>query len=420
MLGTRWAEKDSNLRRLCQLIYSQSPLAAWVSAHDMLYGANLSRRRESNPQPTVYKTVALPLSYVGLAFFIIPQLFLRSRGTKEVVYATLRRGQIPALWSGSFPHVCRWPGSGSVSQSPACRVVRTQGCANQGVCFAHQVWSESPRRKRAAIHRAQNLWYNHSIMNYTRSPIVRRMGQDWIFWLIVGAILVAFLLLQAGSGLGIVYTLFALLVAITVHEFSHAWAALRLGDSTASGYGRVSLNPLVHLDPLGTVMMFITTLTGLGIGWGKPVPVVPYRLRFGPRVGNALVAVAGPLSNVAVAVVVGLILRVGPDIVGPAAMLSVPWLTDLLSTVMLINLVIALFNLLPIPPLDGYSVLIGLLALTRSEWGRQAANTLESWNRFGMMLLFGLILFSQFLRLNILWNLVGQPAYSLAFFILGM
>ncbi len=245
------------------------------------------------------------------------------------------------------------------------------------------------------------------------------MGQDWIFWLIVGAILVAFMFFQARASVAIVYTLLALLVAITVHEFSHAWMALQLGDGTASTDGRVSLNPLVHLDPLGTVMMFITTLTGLGIGWGKPVPVMTHRLRFGPRVGNALVAVSGPLSNVMVAIVVGLILRIGPTIMGPAAVLAVPWLVDLLASVMLINLVIAVFNLLPIPPLDGYSVLIGLLALTRSRWGVQAANTLESWNRFGMMLLFGLILFSQFLRLNILWSLVGQPAYRLYFFILG-
>jgi Zn-dependent protease len=264
------------------------------------------------------------------------------------------------------------------------------------------------------------LCYNDDIMNSTRYPIVRRMGQDWIFWLVVGAILVAFMLLQARSAVSIVYTLVALLVAITVHEFSHARAALWLGDATASANGRVSLNPLVHLDPLGTVMMFITTLTGLGIGWGKPVPVMTHRLRFGPRVGHALVSLAGPLSNVATAIVVGLVLRVGPGIVGPAGVLAMPWLADLLASVVLINLVIAIFNLLPIPPLDGYSVLIGLLALTRSRWGFQAANRLESWNRFGMMLLFGLILFSQFLRLNVLWSLVGQPAYSLFFLILGV
>ncbi len=251
-------------------------------------------------------------------------------------------------------------------------------------------------------------------MNLSRHPFFQRFAQDRVFWLVVAAILVAFVFVQPISVLRIVYVIVSLLVAITVHECSHAVAALQLGDDTAATRGRVSLNPLVHLDTLGTVMMALTALTGFGLGWGKPVPVTPYRLRYGPRVGNGIVALAGPVSNVLVAVVLGLALR----LIG-APLLAVPWLAELLVDIVLINLVIAVFNLLPIPPLDGYSVLIGLLALTRTRWGHQVASTLESWNRFGMMLLFALILFSQFMGLDLLWRLVGYPAGALYSLILG-
>lgn len=243
---------------------------------------------------------------------------------------------------------------------------------------------------------------------------MQRFAQDRVFWLIVAAILIAFVFVQPISVLRIVYIVASLLVAITIHECAHAWVALRLGDDTAATRGRISLNPLAHLDPLGTVMMGITALTGFGLGWGKPVPVSPYRLRYGPRIGNGLVALAGPLSNILLALALGLGLRFVGDLY-----YALPWLFDLLDYIVLFNLVIAVFNLLPIPPLDGFSVLIGLLALTRTRWGHQAANTLESWNRFGMVLLFALILFSQFMGLDIFGWLVGQPAFALYRVILG-
>ncbi len=251
-------------------------------------------------------------------------------------------------------------------------------------------------------------------MKLFQYPLMQRFAQDRVFWLIVAAILVAFILLQPISVLGILYVIAALLVAITVHECAHAWAAQRLGDDTAAIRGRISLNPLVHLDPLGTVMMGITALTGLGIGWGKPVPVAPYRLRYGPRVGHGLVALAGPLSNVLLAVALGLLLRLAVPLAT-----ALPWLFDLFAQVVLFNLVIAFFNLLPIPPLDGYTVLIGLLALTRTDWGHRAASTLESWNRFGLQLLFVVILISQLMRLNWIGLLVGQPAGALFRVLLG-
>ena len=92
-----------------------------------------------------------------------------------------------------------------------------------------------------------------------------------------------------------------ILIALDIHEFFHAWVADQLGDPTARYLGRISLNPLVHLDPLGTMMMFMAALTGRGIGWGKPVPVNPHNLRYGPRVGMGIVSFAGPFANLVTA-----------------------------------------------------------------------------------------------------------------------
>ncbi len=113
-----------------------------------------------------------------------------------------------------------------------------------------------------------------------RFPNNLRLGRDQIFWLVAGLVLLIYALVVLDT-LRFVSTLVALVLAITVHECAHAWSANRLGDPTSRLMGRVSLNPLVHLDPLGSIMMVITALTGMGIGWGKPVPVTPYRLRFG-------------------------------------------------------------------------------------------------------------------------------------------
>ena len=99
----------------------------------------------------------------------------------------------------------------------------------------------------------------------------------------------------------LVISLVALVISIDVHEFSHAWAAYLLGDDTAKRMGRLSLNPLVHLDPLGAVMMLVSSFAGFGIGWGKPVPYNPRNLRVDARTGGGVVAVAGPVSNLILA-----------------------------------------------------------------------------------------------------------------------
>ncbi len=151
----------------------------------------------------------------------------------------------------------------------------------------------------------------------------------------------------------ILATLIAFVVAITIHEFAHAWTALRLGDDTAARLGRVTLNPLAHLDPIGSIGLLLIVFLGFGIGWGRPVPVNPNRLRWGHR-GMAVTALAGPLSNVLLALAFALPYRLGlPAAPEPVA--------TFVQRLILVNLLLAAFNLIPIPPLDGLKILLGIL-----------------------------------------------------------
>lgn len=146
----------------------------------------------------------------------------------------------------------------------------------------------------------------------------------------------------------------AFLVALTVHEYAHAKAALVAGDDTAQRAGRVSLNPLDHLDPMGTLLFFVTMIAGFGIAWGKPVPVNHYNLK-SPRWDSLKVSIWGPLSNIITAVILAIVLRL---VIGP---LHLYFWADLLSYTFFFNLVIAVFNMIPIPPLDGSHILAALL-----------------------------------------------------------
>ena len=140
----------------------------------------------------------------------------------------------------------------------------------------------------------------------------------------------------------------AILVAVTVHEFAHALIADRLGDSTARLLGRLSLNPIVHLDPLGTILFIVA-----GFGWAKPVPVNPRNFA-NWRQGMVLVAAAGPLANVTLVFILGLLFQLG--IIDPSTLLA-----RIVYATIQINAILAIFNLLPIPPLDGSKILSGLL-----------------------------------------------------------
>lgn len=171
------------------------------------------------------------------------------------------------------------------------------------------------------------------------------------------------------------------LLSLTIHEAAHAWTAYRLGDPTARLLGRVSLNPLVHIDWIGTVLLpLLAAYSNLPIiGWAKPVPVNTSRLRQ-PRRDFMLVAAAGPASNIAQAVVAALVFRVlvaGGGDVGLAG--------SLLIGMVRINLLLAFFNLLPIPPLDGGNVLAGLLPPA-------AAGAFEGLRRYGFIVLYALMI----------------------------
>jgi Zn-dependent protease len=178
-----------------------------------------------------------------------------------------------------------------------------------------------------------------------------------------------------------------LLFSLTVHEMAHAWTADRLGDPTARLLGRVSLNPLVHADPVGTVLFpLIAMITGAPlIGWAKPVPVNVRQLRHHRR-DYVLVAAAGPASNLVMAVTAGCLLAVLP--ISPqtlnAANVSAP-LATFLSQAMRLNVLLAVFNMIPIPPLDGGNVLAGLLP-------NHLAGIFNQIRPYGFILLYALIL----------------------------
>ena len=188
-----------------------------------------------------------------------------------------------------------------------------------------------------------------------------------------------------------------LLFALTFHEFAHAWTALKFGDPTARLQGRLTLNPLMHLDPVGTVMLVITAFVGFGLGWAKPVPVDTRYLKR-PRQDMLWIALAGPVSNLILAFVCGWILSVVPpsdDMVGTFREMALAGIR--------VNLSLAFFNLLPIPPLDGSRVVAGLLPA-------QQAYQYSQLEMYGPMLLIGLIMADSFLRLNLIQTWISVPA----------
>ena len=155
--------------------------------------------------------------------------------------------------------------------------------------------------------------------------------------------------------------LLILLFSLTVHESAHAWTADRLGDPTARRLGRISLNPVAHIDPIGTILLPLVAFMagGLIFGWAKPVPVNPRNLK-NYRRDFLLIAAAGPASNLLLATAASLLMRVGPA--GAAASGGIASvLFDMGFMVIQLNLLLAVFNMIPIPPLDGGSVLAGLL-----------------------------------------------------------
>ena len=206
-----------------------------------------------------------------------------------------------------------------------------------------------------------------------------------------------------------VIVILSLIIAITVHEFSHALVATGLGDSTAKQQGRLSLNPMRHLDPGGTMMMLLA-----GFGWGKPVPVNQHRLGHGAT-GMSLVAAAGPFSNLIVAfffaipIKLGLLDSTGPGLNQVTVVMTggfLPGLADILSLVIFFNLLLAVFNLLPLAPLDGSRVLEGFIP-------RHRAASYARFQRYGPALLVGVIMIDYAMGLGILWAVIGPAVRGL-------
>lgn len=173
--------------------------------------------------------------------------------------------------------------------------------------------------------------------------------------------------------------LFSFVVATAIHEFMHAWTAFKLGDTTARDQGRITLNPVAHFEPFGFFGMLMISIGYPFIGWGKPVPVAPWKMTKLPRSdrrrGMALVALAGPASNVVqagiAAIVIQIAVRNGIDLGQVGFVLN--WFVT-------INILLAAFNMIPIPPLDGFNILVGILP---EFWGP----VLAPIGRYGFLIL---------------------------------
>lgn len=175
------------------------------------------------------------------------------------------------------------------------------------------------------------------------------------------------------------------IIGIAFHEFSHAFTAYLLGDNTAQSMGRLTLNPIRHLDPFGTILLFM-----VGFGWGKPTPVNPYRLRNGPLAGMAIVSAAGPISNFFMAAVLAIPLKLGLlhfTIDLPTQFWSFEdYVALLLSYVIVINVLLGVFNLLPIAPLDGAKIAGGIFPGELGDFFRR----IEPYGPGILMVLFAL------------------------------
>ena len=198
----------------------------------------------------------------------------------------------------------------------------------------------------------------------------------------------------------LVIALLVLIFSLSVHEAAHAWSASLFGDDTARNLGRVSLNPIVHTDPVGTLLLpLIAMTTGAPlIGWAKPTPVNTRNLR-SPRRDHILVTAAGPASNLMIALVAAAALRAFPPDGASLSSFEVGRPLEMIATQALdLNVLLAVFNMLPIPPLDGGQILMAILPL-------QVASRLYFLYQYGFLILMGLLL------TGVLGALIAPPYY---------
>jgi len=192
-----------------------------------------------------------------------------------------------------------------------------------------------------------------------------------------------------------------LLISLSVHEAAHAWSADRLGDATARTLGRVSFNPLVHIDPIGTVVFpLLAMVAGVPIiGWAKPVPVSLRNLGAGWRQKHMMIAAAGPASNLVMAVAAAVLFRLMPSGgLDGGALAGGSLAASVLLRFVTLNVLLAVFNMVPVPPLDGGNVLSGLLT-------GPAARLFDSLRPYGFLIIYALLL------TGVLWTLV-DPIYE--------
>lgn len=210
--------------------------------------------------------------------------------------------------------------------------------------------------------------------------------------------------MDSNALIALIFQLVVLIFSAIIHEIAHGLMAERLGDPTARMMGRLTFNPIKHIDPFGSVLLpaalYFLSGGSFVFGWAKPVPYNPYNLK-DPRIGAAKIAAAGPLSNLLIAIVFGILLR----FFGAAGLLPV---AGLMSVIVYINVMLAIFNLVPLPPLDGSKVLLGIL---RGSQSNAIADFLE---RYGTILLILFLFWGIGLIqpvINILYRLIAGSGF---------
>lgn len=211
-------------------------------------------------------------------------------------------------------------------------------------------------------------------------------------------------------GIETIAIIVVLIISIILHEIAHGWMANYLGDPTARLQGRLSLNPIVHIDPLGSIIIpALLVFSGAGIlfGWAKPVPYNPYNLR-NQKWGEAMVAMAGPVVNLLLALVFSLLIRFS-DVIG----ITMEGFLDIASYIVLINLLLAFFNLIPIPPLDGSKIIQPFLPLSAQLKYRAFVSSFERWGLIGTFLFI-------FIFINLFWAPFSKIVFSVFGLLTGL
>jgi Zn-dependent protease len=204
--------------------------------------------------------------------------------------------------------------------------------------------------------------------------------------------------------------LIVLVITFTIHEFAHAWSATQLGDETPRQYGRLTLNPLAHLDPMGSLLLLV-----VGFGWAKPVPINPYALARRTPAGVMWVSLAGPFSNLLMAILAAVPFRMG--LVSVAAGLTttraiLPNLSQILVQFILINLLLCLFNLIPLAPLDGEKIIDYFLPPS-------LAKVFENIRPYGPIILIVVVLVGPMFGINIISMIIMPPLRALFGLLVG-